>query len=101
MSAQQVLWVRTVTKATGLPHEPEAHCGTQGNPTIDKDQDEERHIERRDTRRGGHPQDGRHQGEERQTEEQQVAVAPAAQQELPSSSRRMQNSMISARMTDR
>ena len=74
--------VGTVAEAERLPHKPKATGGTQGYHSIGDGKDEDCDIEGCGARRSGMPQEACRQGEDKETEDEQIAVGLLAEQEL-------------------
>ena len=74
--------VGTVAEAERLPHKPKATGGTQGYHSIGDGKDEDGDIEGCGSRWSGMPQEACRQGEDEETEDEQVAVGLTAELEL-------------------
>ena len=74
--------VGSVAKAERLPHKPKATDGTQGYHSIGDGKDEDCDIEGCGARRSGMPREACRQGEDKETEDEQIAVGLLAELEL-------------------
>lgn len=74
--------VGSVAKAERLPHKPKATDGTQGYHGIGDGKDDDCDIEGRGSRRSGVPQKACRQGEDKETEDEKIAVGLTAELKL-------------------